>query len=88
MGWDEIDAAFRTRCSFRPAGNERDTPMDATKTWVQRVDRHSPRKSGSGSSCHCPVFEAWLLSFSVHSPSPSTACCLAVLLLVEAEGCM
>lgn len=29
--WDEMDAAFRTRCSFRLAGN------DATKTWGAAV---------------------------------------------------
>lgn len=30
--------------------------------WYSGADRHSPRKSGSGSWCHCPVFEAWLMS--------------------------
>lgn len=79
---DEMDAAFRTRCSFRLAGNEMQQSHGCSS-----AGRHSPRKFGSESSYHCPVFEAWLISLSF---APLPLCCLLSrsVVVLEAERCM
>lgn len=89
QGWDgteaRCDGMRPTRRSeravaFVPQGTNRIRRWMQPSQGCSRVDRHSPRKSGSGSSCHCPVFEAWLLSvlftpLPLRRPAVSQCCC-------------
>lgn len=67
MGWDGMPRSERA-VAFVPQGT-RHTELMLPRHWCSGAGRHSPRKSGSGSWCHCPVFEAWLAS-SLFAPLP------------------